>query len=155
MEAIDCDNCSRLIGKLETPRLWDNKIVCPECETRLREQARRAAIPPPLAYESTPPSLGLSDLAKRAAAAAERGAREVRDAAAGVRDAHGANAPSEEMQMLLQMQARENRRRKNSNQQLGFVLLLAGLATCCCFWPIGVPMSIVGLGIIIFNTSLW
>ena len=30
-----CDNCGHTIGKLETPRIWQNHIVCAVCEKRL------------------------------------------------------------------------------------------------------------------------
>ena len=30
-----CANCGRAIGKLETPRVWQNHVVCAECEKRL------------------------------------------------------------------------------------------------------------------------
>ncbi len=31
-----CENCRRLIGKLETPRVHDGHVVCAECEARLK-----------------------------------------------------------------------------------------------------------------------
>ena len=30
-----CANCGRTIGKLETPYVWQNQVVCAECEKRL------------------------------------------------------------------------------------------------------------------------
>jgi hypothetical protein len=49
----ECDNCGRKIGKLETPHVWRQGVVCGECHARLSrsgvvEYARpRAAEPPP------------------------------------------------------------------------------------------------------------
>jgi hypothetical protein len=48
-----CENCARPIGNLETPRLHDGHVVCPECGDRLYAQVPTAALPdPPLGYES-------------------------------------------------------------------------------------------------------
>ncbi len=33
-----CSNCERLIGKLETPHLWRQEVVCAECRARLESQ---------------------------------------------------------------------------------------------------------------------
>jgi len=30
-----CENCGRAIGKLETPRVWQDRVVCGECMPRL------------------------------------------------------------------------------------------------------------------------
>lgn len=30
-----CANCGRVIGKLETPMVWQENVVCPECFGRL------------------------------------------------------------------------------------------------------------------------
>lgn len=30
-----CENCGRVIGKLETPRAFDGHVVCAECHARL------------------------------------------------------------------------------------------------------------------------
>jgi predicted RNA-binding Zn-ribbon protein involved in translation (DUF1610 family) len=33
-----CENCGRQIGKLETPRVHENHVLCAECWTRLAPQ---------------------------------------------------------------------------------------------------------------------
>ena len=33
-----CRNCGRAIGKLETPQVWKDAIVCGECHARLTKQ---------------------------------------------------------------------------------------------------------------------
>ncbi len=38
-----CENCGRVIGKLETPYVWTGNIVCAECHQRLSGIARTAA----------------------------------------------------------------------------------------------------------------
>lgn len=34
-----CDNCGRTIGRLESPHVWQNHVVCAECAERLRKSA--------------------------------------------------------------------------------------------------------------------
>jgi hypothetical protein len=66
-----CENCGKPIGKLETPRVHDDHVVCPECWRRLQPEvlpARRVApaeavptliiaapsqVPPPVARQPT------------------------------------------------------------------------------------------------------
>ena len=38
-----CTNCRRPIGKLETPHLWKEAVVCTECSSRLRAQVTPAS----------------------------------------------------------------------------------------------------------------
>jgi hypothetical protein len=33
-----CENCGRIIGKLETPALWKNHIVCDDCYEKLSKR---------------------------------------------------------------------------------------------------------------------
>lgn|GEM_PF-5105768 len=37
-----CANCDRTIGKLETPFLWQDEIVCQDCHARLQRQSSSA-----------------------------------------------------------------------------------------------------------------
>ena len=37
-----CANCGRMIGKLETPHLWNDRVVCAACR-----QALQSPVPPP------------------------------------------------------------------------------------------------------------
>jgi hypothetical protein len=39
-EPILCENCGRVVGKLETPSVWREKVVCFECHGRLSSQFR-------------------------------------------------------------------------------------------------------------------
>ena len=39
-EAEKCENCGREIGKLETPQLWQEHIVCPTCAKALAQSAK-------------------------------------------------------------------------------------------------------------------
>jgi hypothetical protein len=45
-----CENCGRTIGKLETPMVYRDSVVCPECHARLAVQSVPYASP-----ASTPP----------------------------------------------------------------------------------------------------
>jgi len=36
VEALECENCGRSIGRLESPHIYENHVVCPECEARLK-----------------------------------------------------------------------------------------------------------------------
>lgn len=47
-----CANCGRGIGKLETPRVFEGNVVCPECWGRLEQERALSA----LSYASTPPA---------------------------------------------------------------------------------------------------
>lgn len=38
VEQDQCENCGRKIGKLETPQLWQEHVVCAECLARLKSQ---------------------------------------------------------------------------------------------------------------------
>ncbi len=43
-----CENCGRTIGKLETPWLYDDNVVCRECWERLQEEtAEPTKVAPP------------------------------------------------------------------------------------------------------------
>jgi hypothetical protein len=46
---LACENCGRMIGKLETPQLHDNHVVCEQCRARLSTAVR----PPPLGVPPT------------------------------------------------------------------------------------------------------
>ena len=46
VELETCANCGRAIGKLETPHLWQQQVVCEQCVNQLS---------PPLAVPSSPP----------------------------------------------------------------------------------------------------
>lgn len=35
LEIVTCENCGQEIGRLETPMVWRDNIVCPECYSRL------------------------------------------------------------------------------------------------------------------------
>ena len=35
-----CNNCERIIGKMETPRVWQQQTVCAECYARLEAAAK-------------------------------------------------------------------------------------------------------------------
>lgn len=50
-----CENCGRIIGKLETPCVHEDHIVCAECKSRLDNARPAAAQPPPSAPASFPP----------------------------------------------------------------------------------------------------
>lgn len=56
-----CSNCNREIGKLETPQLWGEDVVCSRCRDLLEEDMAREAVafrgppePAGLNYESSP-----------------------------------------------------------------------------------------------------
>lgn len=36
-----CANCGNRIGKLETPEIWDDAVVCPDCHDKLAGRAAR------------------------------------------------------------------------------------------------------------------
>ena len=40
-----CDNCGATIGRLETPMIWDEHVVCAACYKKLGEAARAAGAP--------------------------------------------------------------------------------------------------------------
>ncbi|MCL2647723.1 MAG: hypothetical protein FWD61_12055 [Phycisphaerales bacterium] len=40
-----CSNCDRVIGKLETPHLWNDNVVCSECLERLKSSAKSTSVP--------------------------------------------------------------------------------------------------------------
>jgi hypothetical protein len=42
-----CSNCDRAIGRLETPQVWKESVVCAECHARLEAQAPKP-MPEPL-----------------------------------------------------------------------------------------------------------
>jgi hypothetical protein len=44
-----CENCGGSIGKLETPFVWQDRVVCAGCHTKLR-QSQTAAETPTLPY---------------------------------------------------------------------------------------------------------
>ena len=46
-----CENCGRSIGRLETPQIYNDHIVCPDCLARLSPQ--RSA-PPPIPFVAQP-----------------------------------------------------------------------------------------------------
>jgi len=49
MAALEkCENCGRTIGKLETPNLWDNHVVCAKCYETL---SKAPASAPPIVIE--------------------------------------------------------------------------------------------------------
>lgn len=45
-----CENCGRAIGKLETPHLHGEHVVCLECKQRLSAPVESISAPPPLEY---------------------------------------------------------------------------------------------------------
>lgn len=47
-----CENCHRSIGSLETPRIFSDRVVCPECYSRLTAQP--VSTIPPIAVRQTP-----------------------------------------------------------------------------------------------------
>lgn len=55
MESLRCANCEAPIGKLQTPYVWREQIICPDCYERLaqsppaaRSATHAALSPPPL-----------------------------------------------------------------------------------------------------------
>lgn len=42
-----CENCGRIIGNLETPHAWRERVVCAECRQRLDRNATPEVPPPP------------------------------------------------------------------------------------------------------------
>lgn len=48
-----CENCGRSIGKLETPRLWSERVVCTECHEILSGGTHTPAAPPPIQKSET------------------------------------------------------------------------------------------------------
>jgi len=107
---LTCDNCSRQIGKLETPRLWDNRIVCPECEGRLRAQARAQMPPPPV----TAPPMPKPSLMDRASVVGAAAARAV----------HAASTSP----------PRDHLPRKNGPTNISLGTLVVVLLGGCCIW---------------------
>lgn len=46
---IECENCGGAIGKLETPRVWNDQCVCASCHSKLSGNLEMTApAPPPL-----------------------------------------------------------------------------------------------------------
>ncbi len=47
-----CENCGRTIGRLETPRVWNERVVCSACEAHLRQPTpvRSSDLPSPVVY---------------------------------------------------------------------------------------------------------
>lgn len=43
-----CENCGSIIGKLETPYVHGDHVVCRECKDRLAQPVTQHAAPPPL-----------------------------------------------------------------------------------------------------------
>lgn len=43
---VRCDNCSRIIGKLETPHVWNEHVICAACRDTLSAQQAPAAVEP-------------------------------------------------------------------------------------------------------------
>lgn len=58
IELETCANCNRAIGKLETPMLWQDKVVCADCHAKLsKSESYRQSINTP--NESSPASADL------------------------------------------------------------------------------------------------
>jgi|GEM_PF-5113869 len=60
----DCENCGTRIGKLETPHLWQERVVCAECHKKLTVASARSMASPPivsLKCENCGGSLEVSD----------------------------------------------------------------------------------------------
>ncbi len=67
MEAIECENCGRAIGKLEIPYIYDGHTVCAECASRLTNTAAPAPPPPYVpSYAAPPPDSELQQIASAA-----------------------------------------------------------------------------------------
>jgi hypothetical protein len=49
-----CENCGRVIGRLETPQLHDDHIVCVECKERLLKASRASTEPVREIHVETP-----------------------------------------------------------------------------------------------------
>lgn len=62
-----CGNCDALIGKLETPYLWNGTVVCKGCHTRLSGDAHESPAP----HRNCCPSCGAHDVKKLSIAYAE------------------------------------------------------------------------------------
>ena len=52
-----CENCGRTIGKLETPRIWDEHVVCAACHDILAKSAEKSGYTPVSQRESRPAGL--------------------------------------------------------------------------------------------------
>ena len=56
MKAVEnCENCGRVIGKLEQPYAWRKHVVCAECHARLSAPAPAAAASRPSQAPPPPP----------------------------------------------------------------------------------------------------
>jgi len=51
--AETCGNCGREIGRLETPHIHGDHVVCPECFQRLQPQSQAVAYATPTQYQPT------------------------------------------------------------------------------------------------------
>jgi hypothetical protein len=58
-----CENCGREIGKLETPMLWNDRIVCVKCRIALAE-AYVASQAHPLQYAQPAPEHSVQTIEK-------------------------------------------------------------------------------------------
>lgn len=59
-----CANCDQVIGRLETPYLWQQTIVCQSCLAKLSSRQPGPQITPPEAPTNLCPSCGSSHLVK-------------------------------------------------------------------------------------------
>ena len=63
-----CENCGRTIGKLETPHVWKENIVCRDCNSKLREIACAstalpdAIVTPPILPQHPPAQFRRGDI---------------------------------------------------------------------------------------------
>jgi hypothetical protein len=52
-----CGNCGQAIGKLETPRVWQDHVVCAACHAKLNAGTTTATPPPVTPMPPAPPAL--------------------------------------------------------------------------------------------------
>jgi hypothetical protein len=120
-----CANCERPIGKLETPHIWQERIVCGQCIAILKRTTLEYATPVPPEPVYSPPVMEQSSSVARQIRAEYDRAR------------------------------RERRSRQSGAQVIAILIMLLGGALICVFWPLGVVVILTGLIVLAVNTPLW